>query len=541
MLSTPGTEEVDGVERRLPALFRRRLVDLVALALLLGAFLSVNDIGTWIGAPYWLDETWVALSTRASLADLPFITASTPIGWSLLLRLIPDLDALRLLPMAFAVGGVVAAYALGRSVVRDRAGSVLTGLCCAAAVLLLPAQQLRHDLKQYTADAAVTLALLAGAAWLDRTWTRRRLIVLAVAAPVGVLVSQATIVGALALFGALVVVAALRRQWRRVIEAAIAGAASGAVLGLVYVVLIVPNRPPALQNFWSPYFPTVAELPGYLAAHLQTLAPSLGFGTAVVPLLLVAVGLAVLAVWRRLVTMGTVLVLVILAVGLSVGRLFPLLDARTSYFLLVAGAAVAGIGVAGSAIGLARLVARWRASHGRIGQRWRIAVAASLSTVAFGLFTFANLAWYRFDGLDPRVPEYSPIAVSDVRTAIRWIEEHRRPGDVIVISQKARYGYVLYHDTGPLAWRATDDTTGWVPVVAPDPNVIVNDLPTPELIDDAVRRAAAQARRNGAGSRVLLLRTWWYNEQPRWAQALAGYAVSYPYGGTEPVGVIDHP
>jgi hypothetical protein len=52
----------------------------------------------------------VADSVRAPLHQLRLLTSSTPIGWKLLLRLVPEVEPperLRLLPIAFAVAAVV--------------------------------------------------------------------------------------------------------------------------------------------------------------------------------------------------------------------------------------------------------------------------------------------------------------------------------------------------------------------------------------------------------------------------------------------------
>jgi len=107
---------------------RSRAPDLAVLAVLYAMFAAVHDLRTWIGAPYMLDEAWVALSTRVPLGDLPRITSSSPIGWTLLLRAVPDPDALRLVPLAFALLAVVAAYAFGRLMPnRGRLEAITTG------------------------------------------------------------------------------------------------------------------------------------------------------------------------------------------------------------------------------------------------------------------------------------------------------------------------------------------------------------------------------------------------------------------------------
>ncbi|MEK8107833.1 hypothetical protein NKG94_27590 [Micromonospora sp. M12] len=85
-----------------PATRRRgSSADWVAVAVLLALVPVVHDLKTALTASYWLDEAWVALSVRLPLSDLPVVTSSTPLGWSLLLRLVPDTDYLRVVPIAF--------------------------------------------------------------------------------------------------------------------------------------------------------------------------------------------------------------------------------------------------------------------------------------------------------------------------------------------------------------------------------------------------------------------------------------------------------
>ncbi|WP_432840981.1 hypothetical protein [Dactylosporangium sp. CA-092794] len=510
---------------------RSYLPDIAWLGAVFGAFFAVNDLSMWMTAPYWQDEAWVALSTRVPLSDLPQITSSTPLGWSLLLRLVADPGSFRLVPLAFALIAVVAAYALGRLLPwRTRVESMLAGAACAGAVVLLPAQQLRHDLKQYTADAAVTLALLAATAWLERSWSRRRVAAVAALAPVAFLVSQATLIVAVATFAGLMVGAAARRDRRRFIEATVAGAASGLALLILFLVLVEPNRNETLRHYWDDFYPSPSQLPGYLGSHLRPLGPSAGFRHLAIPVFAV-LGVAALLVKRRVATMAAFVGIPALLVALGVARTYPLLDQRTSYFLFAAGAALAGIGVLGAATYLARFVPR--------GSRpvWRIACSAALALVALGAFAVDNRAWYRFDGLDSRVPDSSPIALTDVRSQVRWVDAHRAPGDVVIVSVSAIHGYAFYHDDKPMAWQPSAADTGWSPIIG-DENVVVVGAHSAPAIQNAVDRAVARARSNGPDARLLLIRTWWWGEKDAWTASLRPYAVNYPYTGTDPVAVV---
>src|SRR5260370_42451856 len=78
---------------RLPALRASpRLTDVTdcCLAATVGlAVLVVWNVHYLLSQPYWLDEAWVADSVRAPLAVIPRLSARTPLGWVLLLPLVP--------------------------------------------------------------------------------------------------------------------------------------------------------------------------------------------------------------------------------------------------------------------------------------------------------------------------------------------------------------------------------------------------------------------------------------------------------------------
>ncbi|MCW2930204.1 MAG: hypothetical protein JWM19_1166 [Actinomycetia bacterium] len=63
----------------------------------------VTNVPYQLRQPYWLDEAWVADSVRAPLSQVPRLASSTPLGWTLLLRLVPfgGPERQRLVPLAF--------------------------------------------------------------------------------------------------------------------------------------------------------------------------------------------------------------------------------------------------------------------------------------------------------------------------------------------------------------------------------------------------------------------------------------------------------
>src|SRR3954447_25363769 len=152
--------------------------------------LAVHDVGYLLRQPYWLDESWVAVSTKVAWRDLPQVAASSPLGWTVLLRLVPvgGPERQRLVPLAFAALAVAVAYLLLRSFGSGRLASALAG---GGPVLLAPAMLARADLKQYTADAAVFLLLWLALSRLEARWSRQRLVQLSALVALSPLLSTA--------------------------------------------------------------------------------------------------------------------------------------------------------------------------------------------------------------------------------------------------------------------------------------------------------------------------------------------------------------
>src|SRR5215475_6344690 len=66
--------------------WRPTLEQLAVLALGLLVLLA-HDVGYVLRQSFWTDEAWVAVTTRFPLPQLPATTSSSPIGWSVLVRL----------------------------------------------------------------------------------------------------------------------------------------------------------------------------------------------------------------------------------------------------------------------------------------------------------------------------------------------------------------------------------------------------------------------------------------------------------------------
>ncbi|MCZ7376598.1 hypothetical protein [Micromonospora sp. WMMC250] len=518
----------------LPASVGRRLrrTDWIAVAVLLAAVPVVHDIKTMLTAPYWLDEAWVALSVRMPLAELPVATSSTPIGWSFLLRLVPDSDYLRVVPLAFHCLSVGVAYALGRLPQwKTRRLGIVAGMVSGAVVLLLPAQQVRHDLKQYSADAAVAVAMLALTAWVEQKWSPRRLWVVVAAVGVGMLLSHVTAIVSPGVFGGLLVAAMIRRQWARLPQVIVAGFAAASLAGAIYAVFSARARSDEMRDFWTAYFPQPHELAGYLAERAHDLTPLLGVPVLVVAGLVVA-GAATLMKSGRPATAVAVILLPVTVLVLGVADVYPLLDARTSHFLLVAAAAVAGVGLVGTANLVAGLVSRM------LHRTRPTVVTAMVCAVLLVTFTIHNAAWYRFDGDEPGL-ERSPITMMDVRSATEFVNENRSRNDVVILNDAAWYGFAFYSKRDAIKLvEPYGNTVGWWVEMPSRSDVVITPGTDAEGIRLGVDQALKLAAQRG-GARIWLIRSFISLEEAEaWRSVLADFRVEQATGGIEPVVVI---
>jgi hypothetical protein len=490
-----------------------------------------------LNAPYFLDEAWVALSVKFPLGDLPYVTASTPLGWTFLLRLFPD-NYLRVLPLIFHLIGVAAAYALGRQLgPKSVATSRIAGVACAGIVLLMPVQQIRHDLKQYSADAAVTLIMLALAAWTEASWSRRRLGAMIVVVALSSSLSSITVITTLCAFGGLFLVALARRQWRRLLEVTVAGVVAGAIAVMVLFTTAARGNNQQLQDYWRDYFPNVGQLPSFIRHQANGLLPLLGATRPLDALVLAIAGvLGVVTVfrWNRPSAGVAIILLPMVAVVLGVAKKYPLLDLRTSQYLFVAIAATIGLGMAGTAAFLAGLVRRHT-------PRRQVVVAAALSVLAVGFFGLVNHRWYRFAGLKAGVDYRTTQTREDTRGAVEYLHAHMAPNDVVVVSAMARYGFGFYWNTDPIRLVKIPgaNAIGFTVGFPTQPSIV----PVSTLAAADIRRALDQAfslaQQRGAGSRVWLVRSHVQpDELQAWNQVLPDYLVTNMSDSVEPVAII---
>jgi hypothetical protein len=418
----------------------------VALAGVLLLALVVRRPDYMFSQPLWLDEGWVADSVRAPLEQVPLLTSSTPIGWTLLLRVVPPVGGpqyLRLLPLMFAVTSVLPAWWLGRRLggALGRAAP-LYAVAAGLAAALVPPGLARHDLKQYTADACLALVLVGATARLEATWTRGDrsvgpLAILAAACIVAFPFSSAAPFVAAGLFSGLAVATAARRAWRRLTQLAAAAAAVALAQVAFYAVVVSAGNNAVIRAYWAHrYIPSDQDFGaavGFTADRFRQALESLGLGPWPVTGALIGLGLvALVRAGLGGVALAPPLIAACLVAAAALHR-YPLLDRRTSLFVTTLWMVLAVLGLAWLVVQLTR----WRPGA--------VLAAALMIAVTAALVPAARRAAAR------------PLPAEHVRTAVDHILDRRRPGDVIVVS---------YLDAYPFAWYWPDQP-GFVPTRAP--------------------------------------------------------------------------
>jgi len=484
--------------------------------------LVVHNVGYLLHQPFWSDEAWVAVTTRFPLSQLPDTTSSTPIGWSLLLRVVTvrGEQTGRLLPLAFAGAAVVIAYWFGRRLGWPRPeSSVAAGLLAGLGVLLVPAMLVSDDLKQYTADACLALLVLALTSRLERGWSRWGLAGLSVAVWGGMLVSDAVAFVGAAAFGSVCLVQLVRRAWRRLAEAAVAGAAT-AVLGAgVYQAFDARAVVPGLTAYWSGFYLPVGQGlhadVSFVVSRFGDVGPYFGLGPAWLAIPLVVAGLVTIVRLGRPATAITAAVLWPEMIALAALRKYPFLDLRTSTFLFAITAAVAAVGV----VGVCSLLRPWL----------RGALAAGLAAVA--VVAFAVHA-------QPYVRSHS-ILSEDVRDQARYVAAHAAPGDVILVNLSSNWGFAYYWPVGDPSRRPDSAVLqGYVAYFPDQPRIVVASNRDQAGVDAALARALGRARQH-ACSRIWLVRTHLTTaERQAWRTALRAQKLTDTRVGRDGLSVI---
>jgi hypothetical protein len=510
----PAAEKPSGAGGRSPS-WQLGVID-VGLAAAVGlAVLLVHDVPYMLHHPFWLDEAWVADTVRAPLGLTRSLASSTPLGWTVLLRLVPfgGPQRLRLVPLAFTMLAAAAGYLFGHELRLTR---YTTGILTGAAVLLSPAMLARDDLKQYTAEAFACILLWLLVARTENEWRLRRVVAIAATTCVGLLFANTVIFVGVAAMGSLAIECLVRRHWRRLIG--LAGASTGmlAVSLVIYVVLIRPQVTRTLTAYWAGFYvprnPSAAV--SFIASQLQHLAPDLGFRYLVIDLVLALAGIAAL-IWLRRFALAAMLpvTLAVVIVASAAGK-YPFGDLRTSTFWLVTVPLLMAVAVAAAA-------------------RW----ATAIDRRAPAVITAAALAvWVLATG--PYIRSH-PLPRENVRSQVAYLHRHFRRGDVVIVSYAASYAFAYYYRAADPSFRADPVTAnGHVPAYPGVPWIVT--MTNRRAVDVASALATAEAKiaaeHGGARGRIWIVRSHLQpTEIHAWQRDLAGGRTTTIHVGQEPI------
>ncbi|HWE57994.1 MAG TPA: hypothetical protein VG435_21010 [Acidimicrobiales bacterium] len=480
-------------------------------ALSVGAVIA-HDPGRMLGQALWRDENWVAVTLRVPIGRLPALTSTTPLLFTALLRLTPHADPsqLRLLPLAFTVAAIWAAYLLGRQLGM----TPITGIGLAAATAFAPALLLRHDLKQYTAEAFVAVLLVWLQARLERDWTRPHLLALCGALAASPLLANGAVFLAPAVVAGIVFSVVVRRRWEHLPEILVGGGA--ALLIDLFLLIGVDRRgdTASLRAYWDNYYvPTDHGLSvalSFIRSHAHSELSAVGLGPSLAVVVLVLLGLIALA---RSAAPGLTLVLPICAVeqvAAATLHQYPLWDERTStwFTLMIFLTAVGGL------VGAARAAVRLVAGAGRRARPVGLAMGVGL------IATLTALAHPYSRAVDQAVRTRTPL--EDVHGQTQTILADYRPGDVVVANTDAGFGLAVYWPAQPSLVTDLARLETFRVTYPPAARVVVAaTISTPaELaaVDQAVSMATA-----GHGRVWIVLSHWHTAERATMMKALADH------------------
>lgn len=493
------------------------------LAVILGlAVLLVHDVPYLLHHSFWLDEGWVADTVRAPVGLTRSLAASTPLGWTYLLRLVPfgGPERLRLVPLAFAMLAAAAGYLLGREL---RLSRYLTGVLTGTAVLLSPAMLVRDDLKQYTAEACAGVVMWLLVARVENDWRFRRLAAVAAVGSIGLLFASSLIFVGVAAMAALALECLVRRHYRRLAQVAVATAGMLVVSLAYYLTLIRPTETPKLVAYWRAFYMPITTWHAagtFLQTELTGLAPYLGFKSLTIDSIAVLAGIVAL-VWMRRIALAALfpitLAIVIVASGLSK---YPFGDVRTSTFWLVLPPVLMAIAVAA----LARLA-------GRLDRR---VLPALVCAIALAIWV---------DATGPYIRSHL-LADEDAHAQTVYVERHMRPGDVVLVNLKASYEFAYYYPAQPSFPLGISGPNGHVVAYPSLPWLVVmidgGVPPVPRALAEARAKIAAEPPSHRG--RIWIIRSHMRaNEIQEWKLVLAGLPVKTINVGPEPLLLVSSP
>ena len=431
--------------------------DVALIAVFAGAWIRLQR---WkIGAPLWLDEQMISLNIRDhdffGLAGELDRNQSAPLGWLWLQWLAAriagtDERVLRLAPLLFSIGTIVLAWWIGRRWLGPVGTMVLTLLCAFTPQFIRYAD----EVKQYSADTFWVLALVGLAAWVldDPQRTRRSYVWWAVAA-LALWFSMAAVMVAPGLVMVMAGVWWRRHGLRPALTIALPGFAWLASFGAHYLLALrYAVGSDFLTAYWSAGFAPqpfaldttadwLAERPELLAADPIGTPESGLFWT------LVVVGLVV-AFWRRPWAGLLLLAPVAFAVTLAVLHMVPLL-ARLALWVVPLLFVLVAIALDAPARALVAALRRPRAGL------WWVAVTALACSVVMAF----DAAVLLVEPLTVAAQERRrPPNGGDDRAGVRWVAEHRRDGDLVLVLRHSHTAFLWYDRTpySPGTYRLTD-------------------------------------------------------------------------------------
>jgi hypothetical protein len=486
--------------------FDTAIVVAVAVATVL-----VHPIHLLLSKPFWLDEAWVAVLTKAPLRELPRMSSTAPVGFVALLRFVPGsgLQRGRLVVLGFSVLTAITAYVLARGLRwKQRWMAQFAATIAALVVMLAPFSLVRNDLKQYTCDGFCALLLLVFGARAEQKKSRRSLLWLAVAAVVAMPFSSTVLFVAVAVFAGLLVSATMDRRWRRVVDILVIGLVAGVLLGGYFAAAVVPNLSTKVHTYWDNFY-----LAGSLGHVLYLVWNRLGLLShylAMPPGVFVALFVAGIVMLVRLQVRALAIALPLMWLEMAIiGRLerYPFLDLRTSQFLLVSSLFVVALGAVGVVSAVGRVVSM---------------VARPLG-VAAAVVVGGALAISYAVGFVPHLRTLN-IPGEDVRTETQAVAAHLRRGDVLLINQSANFGSSYYWPHAKVVFHRDDSGQHFSTRIVSLPNALYVPTRDAPVVRESLSQAVARWRASGPASRLFILRTHvTRHEEQAWQAALRDF------------------
>lgn len=490
------------------------MIDICLAAAVGLCVLGVHDVPYLLHHSFWVDEAWVAETVRARIGLTSSLASSTPLGWTFLLRLVPvgGAERLRLVPLGFAMLAAAAGYLFGRELRLTR---FTTGILTGAAALLSPAMLVRDDLKQYTAEAFACLLLWVLVARIENEWRIRRLVAIAATASAGMLFANTVILVGVAAMASLALECLVTRHYRRLAEVAAASAAMLVVGLVIYETLVRPQVSHNLVAYWAAfYMPThsASAAVSFVNLQLHQVAPYMGVRWLIVDAAGVLAGIAALVWLRRFALAAMFPIMLAIAIGASAARKYPFGDLRTSTFWLVVVPVLMAVAVAAAG----RLAAA-------IDRRAPLVVAA-----------LALAVWVPVT--DPYIRSH-PMPNEDVHSEVTYLDAYFRPGDVVIVSYGASFGFAYYYPQAP-SFPVGDGPNGHVVAYPKLPWMVV--MTARQAVDIAHALAGARAKTAaepaGARGRIWIVRSHQTSTEVRaWRRDLAGDRVTTIRVGPDPI------